>query len=471
MQTNKDITEIIQNNMMDYSASVLTDRAFPAIQDGFKPVTRRIMFTMQNKKIDKLTKSMNVTGLVSAVHPHGTTYETIVGMVQKDNWQVPLIDGHGNFSLYSSRDLQAGADRYTEIKISDFGKEMTSLIPNNVVKNIPNYDGTIQMPIVIPVKFPLILIQSQSGLGVGYSSSTLSYNMREIVDSIEQFIRIGKSKPLYPDFPTKGFILTNKEELENGMVGKSSFTLEGKIESVDKQTIRITEFPYGVKYENVIDKIISLVKDGQLPGVVDVKDLNDFNGINVEIYTRKNANHEDLIKKILKKTPLSSKINSNPNMIDINNGTPKIYGTNEVIKIWLNWRKDVVIEQTNQEINKISNKLYYLNGLEKILIDVDKAVDIIRHSKNTELLSKLQNVFDLEEKQARYIVNMKLYNINENYIQEKLKEIENLKNKVAELKRFVENDQQILESILRELKDIAEKYGVDRQTIIKEVLL
>ena len=186
----KDVTNIIEDNMMRYSHAVLTDRAIPAVQDGMKPVVRRIMFTLQNKNITKLTKSMNVTGLISAVHPHGTTYDAIVGMVQDDNWQVPLIDGHGNFSQYSSRDLQAGADRYTEIKISDFGKEMTKLIPAKVVPQVPNYDGTIQMPLVIPVTFPLILAQSQSGIGVGFSSSTLSYNMKEIARVISEYIEI-----------------------------------------------------------------------------------------------------------------------------------------------------------------------------------------------------------------------------------------------------------------------------------------
>ena len=464
----KDVTNIIEDNMMRYSHAVLTDRAIPTIQDGMKPVARRIMFTLQNKNITKLTKSMNVTGLISAVHPHGTTYDAIVGMVQDDNWQVPLIDGHGNFSQYSSRDLQAGADRYTEIKISDFGKEMTKLIPANIVPQVPNYDGTIQMPLVIPVTFPLILAQSQSGIGVGFSSSTLSYNMKEIAQVISEYIKTGIVNPIYPDFPSKGYLIKNEEELQAGLIGKSSFTLEAKIESVDEQTIRVTEFPYGVKYEAVIDKIIALVKAGKLQGITDVKDLNDFNGTVVEIYTRKNVKHDKLIEDLLKKTPLRSNVNSNPNMIDINNGNPRVYGFKEVIEIWLEWRKNVYKNQLKKEIDNIENKLYNLRGLDIIKDNLDGVIDVIRSSKRNDIIKNLVYLTGVEEKQAEFIVSMKLYNINKDFISDKISEMKSLEKELNKLYNKIKSDSKLLNDISNEISDIANKFGVDRQTIIKE---
>lgn len=464
----KDISNIIQENMMDYSYSVLTDRALPAIQDGMKPVTRRIMLTLHYNNISKLTKSMVVTGMVTKLHPHGTTYPTIVGMAQKDNFQTPLIDGHGNFSMYASRDLQAGADRYTEIKISDFGKQMNSLISKKVVPTTFNYDGTIEIPVVIPVTFPLILTQAQSGIGVGFSSSTLSYNMKEVAETISHYIDTGIVFPMYPDFPSRGEILINEEELNNGLYGKSSFTVRGKIESIDKQTIRITEFPYGVTYESVIDKIIDLVKKGQLPGVTDVKDLNDLNGINVEIYTRKNANHKQLIKDILSKTQLQTKITSNPNMIDIMDGNPRIYGLKETIEVWVDWRKNVYKKQLLSDLDVLTTKLYYLSGLKKILLNIDKTIDIIRTSKKGDIANNLSKELDIELKQAEYVTNMKIYNINSGYIEERLQEENDMRKEIKALTNKIEDDTLLLSDIKEEISDIANKYGVERQTKIMD---
>lgn len=463
----KDISGIIEKNMMEYSYAVLTDRSFPTIQDGLKPVTRRIMFTLYYNNVNSFTKSLNVVGMVTKVHPHGSAYPTIVGMAQKDNWQTPLIDGHGNFSMYASRDLQAGADRYTEIKISDFGKKMNSLIPKKVVPQVMNYDGTVEMPLVIPVTFPLILVQAQSGIGVGFSSSTLSYNMKEVAETISHYIDTGIVLPMYPDFPSRGEILIDEEELNNGLHGKSSFTVRGKIESVDKQTIRITEFPYGVTYESVIDKIIDLVKKGQLPGVTDVKDLNDLNGVNVEIYTRKNANHKQLIKDILSKTQLQTKITSNPNMIDIMDGNPRIYGLKETIEVWVDWRKSVYKKQLVSDLNVLTTKLYYLSGLKKVLLDIDKTINVIRTSKKSDIANNLSKELDIELKQAEYVTNMKIYNINSGYIEERLQEESAMREEVTALTNKIEDDTLLLSDIKEEILDIAVKFGVERQTIIK----
>lgn len=460
----RNASDIVEDNFMQYSVEVLTDRVIPTIQDGFKPVQRRIMFILKNNNINKLTKSMSVTGDVAKVHPHGTTYGAIVAMVQKDNWQVPMIDGHGNFSMYNSRDLQEGADRYTEIKISDFGKKMTELIPLNVVPTEPSFDGSYQLPVVIPVTFPTVLIQSQSGIGVGFSSSTLSYNMKEVAHEVARYIDKNKVFAIYPDFPTKGFIIENKSELKNGLVGGSKFTLRANIESVDKQTIRITEIPYGVKYETVIDKIIKLVKDGKLKGVTDVKDLNDFNGLSIEVYTRKSANHKDIIKTLFAKTPLQSSVNSNPNLIDINDGKPRIYGLKDIISHWVDWRLGVYRQQIAHELSAKQKKLHELDALRTVLQDIDKTIEIIRFTKKDILIETMKNTFSFDDEQSKYVINMKIYNINKDYIEKRIEEVEELESNVKELISLVENDTMLLQNIKEEVVNIAEKYGVDRQT-------
>lgn len=465
----RDVSDIVEDNFMQYSVEVLTDRVIPTIQDGFKPVQRRIMFILKNNNITKLTKSMSVTGDIAKVHPHGTTYGAIVAMVQKDNWQVPMIDGHGNFSMYASRDLQEGADRYTEIKISDFGKKMTELVPLNVVPTEPSFDGSYQLPVVIPVTFPTVLIQSQSGIGVGFSSSTLSYNMKEVAKEVARYIDKNKVFAIYPDFPTKGYIIEDKAELKNSLTGGSKFTLRANIKSVDKQTIRITEIPYGVKYETVIDKIIKLVKDGKLKGVTDVKDLNDFNGLSIEVYTRKNANHNELIKELFKKTPLQSNVNSNPNLIDIRDGKPAIYGLKDVVSNWVDWRLDVYRKQVERELSEKKKQLHELEALKIVLQDIDKTINIIRFTKKEELLSKMENEFGFDNEQAKYVINMKIYNINKDYIEKRIKEVDELENTVKELTTLVGNDTMLLQNIKEEVLDIANKYGVERQTkLLKE---
>lgn len=469
MLIKQDATDTISDAMMSYSASVLLDRALPVLQDGLKPVQRRIMFIYYLDKIDKLTKSATVAGRVMRVHPHGSAYGAMVGMAQEDKNQVPLILGHGNWGQYTSADLDAAADRYTETKISDFGKEMTSRIKDKVVKSIPNYDGSIQMPEVLPVTFPTILMYYQQGIGVGYASEILPFNMKEIAKAIKEYVAAGSFEPIYPDFPTKGFLVKNHEQVSGiANIGRGGLTVRAKISKVDATTLSITEIPFGTKREQIISKVIQLAKTERLKEIRNVVDLTDFHGLNIEIEARKNTNLDILIAKLYRFTPLESKVNSNSNIIDIEDGTPSVMGTKEIIDRWLKWRLETYKTGLFNEIESLENDLHLLKGLKKVLLNVDDVVEIIRHSKKDLIVNKLSEAFDLDELQSKYVMNLKLYNINNDYIEVKIEDIKKFEDEVISKKTLLSDDKQIKSNIVEEIEILSDKYGVDRQTLLVE---
>ena len=468
MLVKQEMGSLINDNMMAYSAEVLLQRAIPTLQDGFKPVNRRILFTLYNDNITRLTKSMTVTGRVAAIHPHGSSYGAMVGMAQSDRHQVPLIDGHGNFGQFSSSEIEAAAERYTEVKISDFGKLMTSQIKDKVINMIPNYDGRIMVPEVIPVSFPTILTYAQSGIGVGYASSTLSYNMLEIIEAIKGYIRDEDTPILYPDFVTGGYIVKDLDALESNTVsGKATFTLRGKVEKVNSSTLSITEIPWGVKREAIIDKIVQLYKSGKMNEIRNVQDLTDFHGLNIEITTKKTGVDLDvLIEKLYKMTALQSTVSSNANVIDIERGLPELLGVEEIISRWVKWRVKIYIKSINNQIADLSKKVMLYSGLRRVLLNTDELVEIIRKTKKDALIATLNEKFNLNDEQSQFIINMKLYNINNDYISEKISEIEQMEHQLTEKRELVGNESKIKELIITELEEIGNKFGTPRQTKI-----
>ncbi len=260
--------------MMEYSAYILLDRALPDIRDGLKPVHRRILYSMYLQKAFKFTKSANVAGQVMKLHPHGSSYGSMVGMVQKDRHTNPMLEGKGNFGQYTSRDLMPAADRYSEVKLSDIAIDMMQNFDKDVVDFIDNYDGTIKMPEVLPVKFPSILAYSNSGIGVGFSSSIPSFNLKELNEAIVKYIETGEKTILVPDFATGGFIVKEDNVFyQLNEEGRGTVKIRGKAK-IAKNEIHITEIPYSTTREAIIEKIVELNKIGKLKEVTDVKDLN-----------------------------------------------------------------------------------------------------------------------------------------------------------------------------------------------------
>ena len=470
MLVQQEMSDIIDSHMMSYSAEVLLQRAIPILQDGMKPVQRRILFTLYNSKVTRLTKSASITGEVTKIHPHGSSYGALVNMTQKDRNQVPLVTGHGSFGQFNSSELDASAERYTEVKISDFGKDMTKQIGDKVVNFSKSYDGLLDLPDVIPVSFPLILLYAQSGIGVGYASSTLSYNMNEIADAISNYIKNEETPILYPDFATGGYIIEDEDALENNtLTGRSTFTLRAKINKVDNNTLSIVEMPYGVKREAIIDKIIGLYQTGKLPELKTIKDLSDFKGENIQIKTKKaNVDLDVLIEKLYKLTPLESTVSSNSNIIDYSVGLPKVMGVEEIIKKWLEWRISVVRIGIDRDIEKLTKTAMLYQGLGKVLNKVDDLIEIIRHSQKAHLHEIVKTAFNLNDEQTDYVLNIKLYNINDGFIQDRINEIPEIEKNLQD-KKDSSTDGNILKMIDEEIQSLKKKYGYDRKTkIIKK---
>lgn len=464
---NKNIENIIQNNMMEFSAYVLLDRALPDLRDGMKPVHRRILYSMFLMKAFKFVKSANVVGSVMKLHPHGSSYSTMVGMVQKDNQLIPLLEGKGNFANHTSRDLEPAADRYSEVKLSDISIDMMKDFDKNLVEFISNYDGTMKMPSVLPVKFPSILAYVNSGIGVGFSSSIPSFNLNELCNAIIKYIKTNKKTILVPDFATGGLIIKNEKSFKDiNETGLGSIQIRGKAE-IDGNEILIHEIPYSTTREAIIEKIIELNKAGKLKEVTDVKDLTGLKGLLIAVTARRGTDMDLLLEKLYKFTPLQSSFSVNMNMLV--DDLLKVMGVWQTIDKWLIWRTECIKRGLNYDIKKMSEKLHILKGLEKVLLDIDAAIDIIRNSPEEMIEFNLQTRFDIDLEQAKEVANMKLRNINQDYIIKKIKDIKKLEETIEEYKSIINDHSKLNNIIIKDLKEIKKKYGQDRRSQIIEL--
>jgi len=461
--------DILSENMKSYSAEVIVDRALPWIQDGLKPSQRRVLFAMYDGKFWKNTKSQKVIGDVMAIHPHGDQYETLVLMTDEIKNQVPLFTGHGNWGDFSSKDLPAAAQRYTEIKMSEYGREMTNLLPNKVVKEVDSYDGSKSLPVVIPVTFPMITQYYSSGIAVGMASTHLPYNMKELADFYDDLIN-GKSnlQPLYPDFPTKASIIKSDSINEVFFNGKGTLKQRGKA-TIKGNIINITELPFEVKRESIIDKVVDIAKNtSKLKEVVDVQDRTDFQGMCIEVKARKNANMEELLQKLYALTPLESSVSANANVIKLD-GRPKVMGVPEILTEWHSWRMSIYRKMLSRRIEKLQRDNHLYQGLKIILKNLDEAIEIIRSTKKNKLIKKIKDTFNVDDKQAEYVVNMKLYNINPDYMQDRIKEIDKNEEELKRSESLMKSDKRISNAIIKEIHAIADKYGTERQTELIEL--
>lgn len=467
MTTKQNVERIIEDGMMSYSAYVLLDRALPDLRDGLKPVHRRILYTMYLQKAYKLTKSANISGAVMKIHPHGDSYGSMVGMVQKDRQSIPLLIGKGNFGQYTSRDIAAAASRYSEVKLSDFSIDMMKDFDKNIVDFIDNYDGTMKMPEVLPVKFPSILTIAQSGIGVGFSSSTASFNLNEVCDATIDFLKTGNKQILVPDFATGGFIIDEPEAFNQiNTKGNGTVKLRGKAE-IEGNEILITEVPYSTTREAIIEKIVQLSKAGKMKEVIDVKDLTGLKGMLVSVTARKGTDMKELLEKLYRFTPLQATYSANMNILL--NDLPKVLSVHDVIEEWTKWRRESIERGLKFDINKLGKKLHLLRGLEKVLIDIDEAIEIIRHSKEEKIEIELIKKFEIDEDQAKEVSNMKLRNINKDYIIRKIKDIESLETTIEDYKQIIGNEKRLNDLVIEGLEETKEKFGVARKTKVIEV--
>ncbi len=473
--TQQHITETLEKNYMPYAMSVIISRAIPEI-DGLKPSHRKLLYTMYKAGLlnGGRTKSANVVGQTMKLNPHGDSaiYETMVRLTEGNGALLhPYVDSKGNFGKVYSRDMAYAASRYTEVKLAPICREVFDDIDKDVVDFIDNYDGTMKEPVLLPVKYPSILTNSNQGIAVGMASNICSFNLKEVCAAAAAYLKnpnCDVSKHLIaPDFSTGGELLYDKEEMSKiYKTGKGSVKVRSRY-NYDKKNncIEITEIPYSTTVEAIIDKIIELIKANKLKEISDIRDETDLNGLKITIDLKRGTDPEKLMSKLYKSTPLMDSFGCNFNILI--NSEPMVLGVADILRHWSEFRIDCIKRKTAFDINKKSERLHLLQGLEKILLDIDKAIKIIRETQyEADVVPNLMEGFGIDDVQAEYIAEIKLRNLNREYILKRTEDIENLIDELASLRAILGSDEKVKEIIISELKEISKKYGKERKTAV-----
>lgn len=477
-----DTTTVLKNNFMPYTAHVILDRALPEI-DGFKPSQRRILYTMYKMGLLKgaRKKSQGVVGSTMFLHPHGdmTIYDTLVRMSKDaEEMLVPYIDSKGNFGKRYSRDMQYASARYTEVRLLPVAQELFKDINKNTVDMIDSYDGETKEPRFLPVTFPTILVNPIQGTAVGMGTNIASFNINEVIDFTIAYLKNRKADPKdyikAPDFPTGANIVYDEIAFRNMLEnGKGSIQIRAKYH-IDGDTIVFTEIPYTTTYEAIVDRIVELSKEGKLKEVVDIHDRLGIDkkteevNQGLEITVKKNTNMELMVEKLFKLTPLQSSFNCNFNFIV--NGRPQTLGVKQIVHEWLLFRVKTIKRGLEYEVKQKQEKLHLLKALKKVLLDIDKAVAIIRETKkNSEVITRLKEAFDIDTKQAEYVAEIKLKHLNKEYLIQRTDEIESLEKEIEDTQKLMNDKKLMAKHIIKQLEEIKKNYGQERKSGIIEV--
>ncbi len=470
----EEITDTLEKNYLPYAMSVIISRALPEI-DGFKPSHRKLLYTMYKMGLlnGTRTKSANVVGQTMRLNPHGdqAIYETMVRLTRANECLLhPYVDSKGNFGKHYSRDMAFAASRYTEVKLSPICEALFSEIDKETVDFIPNYDNTMLEPSLLPATFPSILVNANMGIAVSMASNICPFNLAELCETCIELIKNPEHDILStlkgPDFPGGGFLLYDEAELRKVYeTGRGSLKLRSKW-NYDKAAgcIEVTEIPYTTTLEAIKDKITELSKAGKLREVTYARDEIDVNGFRLAIDIKRNTDPEKLMQKLFRLTPLQDSFGCNFNILIGN--TPKVMGIREILEEWTAFRHECVKRRVSFDLQKKKEKLHLLLGLKKILLDIDKAIAIIRETaKETQVIENLMNGFDLDEIQAEYVAEIKLRHLNREYILNKISDVDNLKDEIADMEDILSRPERIQKIIIKELKDTAKKYGQPRKTM------
>ena len=469
------ITDTLELNYMPYVMSVIVSRAIPEI-DGFKPSHRKLLYTMYKMGLltNERRKSADVVGQTMQLNPHGdgAIYETLVRLTRGyDALLNPFIDSKGNFGKIYSRDMAYAASRYTEVKLAPICHEIFKDIDKNTVDFIDNYNGEMKEPVLFPTTFPNILVTPNTGIAVGMASSISSFNLKEVCEATIQYVKnkdVDLSKYLLaPDFSTGGSLIYNKKDIDKIYeTGRGSFKVRSKYRYDKKNScIDVYEIPYSTTIEAIIDKIITLVKNGKIRDITDVRDETDLKGLKITIDIKKSSDSDLVMQKLYSMTPLQDSFSCNFNLLI--DGQPKTLGIKEIIHEWVRFRKNCIIRQIKYSIDKKTERLHLLIGLSKILLDIDKAISIIRNTEeDSKVIPNLIEGFDIEKLQAEYIAEIKLRNLNKEYLLNKISEKETLENEINDLKDKLNDENKINTLIIKDLKEVSKKYGSDRKTEI-----
>ena len=467
------ITETLEQNYMPYAMSVIVSRAIPEI-DGFKPSHRKLLYTRYKMGLltGGRTKSANIVGQTMRLNPHGDAaiYETMVRLSRgNEALLAPFVDSKGNFGKVYSRDMAYAASRYTEAKLSSVCAELFRDIDKDTVDFVDNYDGTMTEPTLFPTTFPNVLVSSNMGIAVGMASQICGFNLGEVCRAAVEYLKDPEFDILSvmpaPDFPTGGEIIYDAGEMaEIYRTGRGSFKVRARWRHLPKENvIEIYEIPYSTTVEAIIDKAAELIKAGKLKEVSDMRDETDLSGLKIAIDCKRGTDPEKLMQKLFKSTPLMDSFGCNFNILIA--GYPRVMGVREILEEWTAWRTGCVKRRVFHDLAKKREKLHLLNGLKKILLDIDKAIRIIRETeRESDVVPNLMVGFGIDEIQAEYVAEIRLRNINREFILKRVEETDALEKEIADLEDILSSRRRIRNIIIEELEQVEKKYPMPRKT-------
>ncbi|MPM44782.1 DNA gyrase subunit A [bioreactor metagenome] len=469
------IVDTLEVNYMPYAMSVIVSRAIPEI-DGFKPSHRKLLYTMYKMGLltGGRTKSANIVGQTMRLNPHGDgpIYETMVRLsAGYGALLTPFVDSKGNFGKVYSRDMAYAASRYTEAKLTAVCAEIFKDIDNDTVDFIDNYDNTMKEPALLPTTFPNILVSANSGIAVGMASQFCGFNLKEVCDTTVAYLKNPDctltDTLLAPDFPTGGELICDPAALEEiYRTGRGGVKVRAKWRYVKEENlIEIFEIPYSTSIEAILDKVAELIKAGKIKEISDMRDETDRSGLKLTIDLKRGADPDKLMAKLFKQTTLQDTCSCNFNVLIA--GMPKVLGVRELLEEWCAWRRESVKRRVYFVLGKKKDKLHLLKGLKRILLDIDKAIQIIRETaEEAEVIPNLMIGFGIDQTQAEYVAEIKLRNINKEYILKRVQETDALQDEIEDLEDLLENPQRVKKVIIDELGEVARKYGQPRRTTL-----
>ena len=473
--TEQPISETLEINYMPYAMSVIVSRAIPEI-DGFKPSHRKLLYTMYKMGLlnGGRTKSANIVGQTMRLNPHGDAaiYETMVRLAKGNETLLhPFVDSKGNFGKVYSRDMAYAASRYTEAKLDSFCNELFRDIDFDTVDMVDNYDATMKEPSLLPTTFPNVLVSANQGIAVGMASNICSFNLAEVCQTAIALMENPQHDILQtlpgPDFSTGGELLFDEAATrEIYATGRGSFKLRAKWNYVKSgNLIEITQIPYSTTTEVIMDKVAELIKAGKIKEIADMRDETDLGGLKLTIDLKRGVEPEKLMQKLFRLTPLQDSFPCNFNILIA--GMPRVMGVGEILEEWTAWRTQCVRRRLYFQVQKKQDRLHLLKGLERILLDIDKAIAIIRETElEEEVVPNLMIGFGIDEIQANYVAEIKLRNINKEYILKQTKAIDQLQQEIAQLEATLNSPKRLQNVIKKELEQVAAKYGQPRKTQI-----
>ena len=471
--TDQPITQTLEVNYMPYAMSVNVSRAFPEI-DGFKPSHRKLLYTMYKMGLLKgeRQKSANIVGQTMKLNPHGDAaiYETMVRLATgNEALLAPFVESKGNFGKYYSGDLSYAASRYTEAKLSPISAEIFKDIDKDPVDFVDSYDGAMKEPRLLPTTFPNILVSANKGIGVAMASDICGFNLNEVCTATMHYLQdpdcdLLEYMPM-PDFSTGGEIIYRREEMEKIIeTGLGSFQIRSRWRWIpEERIIEVYEIPYTTKTDVIIERIVKLSKEGKVKEIADIRDETDLSGLRIAIDLKRGVDPDKLMAKLYRSTTLQDSFSCNFNVLV--DGYPRVMGVRQILHEWVKWRIESTRRRINFDLGKKSERLHLLHGLEAILLDIDKAIAIIRNTeREADVVPNLMDGFGIDRIQAEYIAEIKLRNLNREYIINRIKDIQSLQEGIADLELTIGSDTRIKNLIASQLKTIRTKYGKPRLT-------